>query len=290
MQFFINVAVLASTYVLLAIGYVLVYRSSRVLNLAHGELMMLAAYAAFCLSSVFPRQPAIVVPLTLVAAGVLGILVYWALVRPMAGRPPTAAVLLTVAVGIMLQGLIVLIWSPRVQYPAALLGIVDRPIRLVPGGVISSVGGLGVVTCAVALLALTVFFRRSRLGVQMLAAAENPLLVAQRGVNVHRLIGLAWGLAALNAAIAGVLYSSANRLEGSMALIGMKAFSAAMLGGMGSLAGVLPGAVLVAMAEVAVVQFFSPQLGEAVPFVLLLVVLLVRPWGLYGTPEQIARV
>ena len=123
----------------------------------------------------------------------------------------------------------------------------------------------------------------------MLAAAENPLLVAQRGVNVHRLIGLAWGLAALNAAIAGVLYSSANRLKGSMALIGMKAFSAAMLGGMGSLAGVLPGAVLVAMAEVAVVQFFSPQLGEACAICAAAGRAAVRP-GACTHPEQIARV
>jgi branched-chain amino acid transport system permease protein len=228
--------------------------------------------------------------LALVGAGVLGVLVYWVLVRPMAGRPPTSAVLLTVAVGIMLQGLVVLIWTPRVQYPAALLGIVDKPIRVVPGAVISSLGGLGILTCLGALLALVVFFRRSRLGVQMLAAAENPLLVAQRGVNVHRLISLAWGLAAISAALAGVLYSSANRLEASMALVGLKAFSAAMVGGMGSLAGVLPGAVLVAMAEVAAVQFVNPQLGEAVPFLLLLIVLLVRPWGLYGNPEQIARV
>lgn len=290
MQFWINVVVLASTYALLAVGYVLVYRASRVLNLAQGELMMLAGYLLLALGTALPGAPALAIALTVAVAGALGVLIYRWLVRPMAGRSAFSTVLLTVALGIMLEGLVVLIWTPRVQYPADLLGIVDRPIALPMGGVISSLGALSVLTCLVVLAGLGAFFRYSRIGVHMLAAAENPLLVAQRGIDFHRLIGLAWGLAVASAAIAGILFSVTNRLEGSMAIVGFKAFPAALVGGMGSLGGVLPGALLVAVAEVAAIQFVSPQLGNVAPFLVLLLALLVRPWGLVGTPEQVERV
>ena len=206
-------------------------------------------------------------------------LIYRWLVRPMAGRPAFSTVLLTVALGIVLEGLVVLIWTPRVQYPAGPVGHRRSAYCRAMGGVISSLGALSVLTCLVVLAGLGAFFRYSRIGVHMLAAAENPLLVAQRGIDFHRLIGLAWGLAVASAAIAGILYSVTNRLEGSMAIVGFKAFPAALVGGMGSLGGVLPGALLVAVAEVAAIQFVSPQLGNAAPFLVLLLALLVRPVG-----------
>jgi branched-chain amino acid transport system permease protein len=124
----------------------------------------------------------------------------------------------------------------------------------------------------------------------MLAAAEHPLLLAQRGIDVHALLAITWAIAVSSAALAGILYSLGNHLEGGIAVIGLKAFPAALVGGLGSLSGVLPGALLVALAEVAAIQFVSPQLSNVAPFLVLLGALLVRPWGLFGVPEQIDRV
>ena len=290
MQFAVNVLVLASTYALLALGYVLVYRVSRVLNLAHGELMMLSAYLAFALAAIFDGQPLVVVPVTVGLAALVGALVYRLVIQRMHGRPVLSTILLTVALGIAIEGLVTLVWTPRVQYPAEALGITDRPIPLPLGGVVSSLGLVGIAACGAVLLALAALFRFSRSGTRMLAAAENPLLVAQRGIDVHALLALTWAIAVACAALAGILYSVGNHLEGGIALIGLKAFPAALVGGLGSLSGVLPGALLVALAEVAAIQFVSPQLSNVAPFLVLLVALLVRPWGLFGVPEQVDRV
>jgi branched-chain amino acid transport system permease protein len=290
MQFAINVMVLASTYSLLAIGYVLVYRVSRVLNMAHGELMMLSAYLAFALAAVFPGQPLIVVPMTVGLAALLGAFAYRLIIQRMHGRPVFSSILLTVAMGIAIQGLVSLVWTPRVQYPAEALGIIDQPIPLPLGGVVSTLGLVSIAACGAVLLGLVALFRFSRSGTRMLAAAENPLLVAQRGVDVHALMAMTWAIAVACAAVAGILYSLGNQLEGGIAVIGLKAFPAALVGGLGSVSGVLPGALLVALAEVAAIQFVSPQLSNVAPFLVLLVALLIRPWGLFGTPEQIDRV
>lgn len=158
MQFAVNVLVLASTYTLLAIGYVLVYRVSRVLNLAHGELMMLSAYLAFALAAVFDGQPLVVVPVTVGLAALLGALVYRLVIQRMHGRPVFSTILLTVALGIAIEGLVTLVWTPRVQYPAEALGITDRPIPLPLGGVVSTLGLAGIAACGAGLLALARYF------------------------------------------------------------------------------------------------------------------------------------
>jgi len=290
MQFAVNVVVLTSTYALLALGYVLIYRVSRVLNLAHGSLMLLAGYVAFALAGLLPGQPLLVTPLTVIAAAASGALVYWLLIKPMSGRPVFATVLLTVALGIALDGLMVLLWSPRVLYPATALDITDSPIALPFNAALPTLGLASIAACAIVISLVTVLLRGSRLGARMLAAAENPLLVAQRGIDVHRLFAFTWALALASAALAGTLYTLAHHLEGSVAIVGLKAFPAALVGGLGSPSGIVPGAFLVALAEVSAIQLGSPQLSNVAPFLVLLVALLIRPWGLLGSPEEIERV
>lgn len=290
MQFWINVIVLASTYALLAAGYVLIYRASRVLNLAHGELMMLAAYVAFTFAAVLPKQPLLVIPLTLLTAAAVGAGIYYMFIRPLAGRPLFTAVLVTVALGIVIQGLVVLIWTPRPQYLSVLLGIENRAHQLAPGGAISTLDMAGIAIAMTLFAALAVFFRYTRTGLLMRAAAENPLLLAQRGIDFHRLFAIAWALAIGTAAVAGILYTTTNRLEGAVALIGLQAFPVALVGGLGSLLGAVPAALLVALAQVAAIQYVDPLLSNVAPFILLLIALLFRPWGLFGTPEELERV
>jgi len=290
MQLIANTLVLASTYVLLAIGYVVVYRASRVLNLAHGELMMLGGYAFFTLVSATPGQPIVAVPAALFVSFLVGVGVYFAVMRPMAGHPLFSAVLVTVSLGILLRGLVILGWTADIKYPLAVAGYQNTPRRLPGGAVLSDVDLLSILTAGALLLGLWLFFTKSRLGIQMRATAENPRLAAQRGINIHLVFAVSWGISTFAAGLAGVLYASSVRLDPEVGVIGLKAFPVALVGGLDSLPGVLPAGLAIALLETLAIKYVSPLLSEVVPFLVLLLMLCVRPWGFLGTREEIERV
>jgi branched-chain amino acid transport system permease protein len=282
--------VLAAIYALIACGYVLVYRVSRVLNLAHGELMMLGAYMLMVTAAQFSAYW----PVAIAAAGglslVVGVLVYLFLMRKMTGEMVLAAVLTTVSLGILLRGVIVLVWSAQQQYPAQALGVANTSVALPGGARISFFSMLLVITTALVYGALLLFLRFGRWGIRMRAAGQSPLLAAQRGINLHAVYALAWGLSTLTGALAGILIALDSGLDQTMAVIGLKAFPAALVGGLDSLAGALAGSLIVAAAEVLLIHYVDPLLSEVVPFLVLIAMLVVRPWGLFGTREELDRV
>jgi branched-chain amino acid transport system permease protein len=290
MQLAVNIVVLGAIYALIACGYVLVYRVSRVLNLAHGELMMLGAYLLLMTATQFTGHWVAAIAAAVGLSLMVGALVYLFLMRKMTGEMVLAAVLTTVALGILLRGVIVLIWSAQQQYPAPALGIANVAIALPGGARISLCGALLVVTTAVVYGALFAFLRFGRWGLRMRAAGQNPLLAAQRGIDLHAVYALAWGLSTLTGALAGMLIALDGGLDQTMAIIGLKAFPAALVGGLDSLVGALAGALIVAAAEVLLIHYVDPLLSEAVPFLVLIAMLVVRPWGLFGTREELDRV
>ena len=150
---------------------------------------------------------------------------------------------------------------------------------------------LVMVASAVLLFAgLFLFLRLSPLGIQMRAAGERPLLASQRGINFHAVFALSWALAAFAGGLAGMIYASNVRLEPSLDILGLRAFAVALVGGLDSLAGVIPAALLVATVEVMSVRYGNPLLSDVSPFLCLLAMLLIRPWGLFGTREELERV
>ena len=290
MQLFVNIIVLASIYALIACGYVLIYRVSRVLNLAHGELMMLGAYLLLTVGSTFSGHPFIAIAVAVVLSACVGILVYVFLMRKMTGEMVLAAVLTTIALGILLRGLVVLIWSAQFQYPIKSLGFVNESIALPGGARVSTFAALIVLTAAVVYVSLFVFLRFGRWGVRMRAAGQSPLLAAQRGINLHAVYALAWSLSTLTGSLAGMLMALDSGLDATMIIIGLKAFPAALVGGLDSLAGALVGSLIVASAEVLLIHFVDPLLSDVVPFLVLIAMLFARPWGLLGTREELDRV
>src|SRR5258705_4841667 len=282
--------VVASLYALLAAGYVLVYRASRVLNLAQGDMLTLGGYLLFAVAANVGGGPVAALPAAAGLAAFPGFLIYLVLMRPMAGHPVFAAVLVTVTLGILLRAAIVLVFTDQIRPPAQLLGLDNPPRRLPGGAVVSTFDVLTVLTAAALFAGLFLFLRLSPLGIQMRAAGERALLASQRGIDFHRLFALAWALAALSGALAGILYSSNVRLEPSLDVLGLKAFAVALVGGLDSLAGVIPAAILVALIEVLSVRYGNPLLSDVSPFLCLLAMLLVRPWGLFGTREELERV
>jgi branched-chain amino acid transport system permease protein len=290
LQLVANIIVLAAIYALVSTGYVLIYRVSRVLNLAHGELMMIGAYLLVATSGVFSGNP--LLALVLAAAGglVMGMIVYAVLMRWLTGEAVLAAVLITIALGILLRGLSVLIWTTQQFYPGATFGWHNPPVRIAPGVQISAASLAIVLLTAIVYAGLFIFLQFTRWGVRMRAAGQNPLLAEQRGIRLHGIYAFAWGLSTFTASLAGMLLSLDSGVESTMATIGLKAFPAALVGGLDSLLGAAIGALIVATAEIAAIQYVNPLLSDVVPFLVLLIVLAIRPWGLFGSREQLDRV
>lgn len=290
MQAVASIAVLASLYTLLAVGYVLVYRASRVLNLAQGDLMVVGGYALFAAATQLSAPPATAVALAVGLSFATGVLVYALVMRRMAGHPVFAAVLVTVSIGILLRVAVVLAYTDQIRYPAQALALANRPVRLPGGAAISTLDVWSVGLAALVMVGLFAFLRGSRLGIQMRAAGERPLLAAQRGINFQALFALSWALASLTGGLAGMLYASNVRLDPSIGVVGLKAFAVALVGGLDSVGGVAPAALLIAAVEVLTVRYGNPLLADVSPFICLLAMLLVRPWGIAGTREELERV
>ncbi len=265
MQLLVNIIVLSSIYALIACGYVLIYRVSRVLNLAHGELMMVGSYLLLTTAWMFAGSPVTAIASAVVLSLTVGVLVYLFLMRKMTGEMVLAAVLTTVALGILLRGLMVLIWSAQTQYPAQALGF-ENPALAVPGGArISLFAAILIGVTILTYAALFTFLRFGAWGVRMRAAGQNPLLAAQRGINLHAVYALAWGLSTLTGALAGMLISLDSGLTGTMVIIGLKAFPAALVGGLDSLLGAIVGALIIGTCEVLAIQYIDPLLVRRDP-------------------------
>jgi len=285
-----NIVVLASIYALISCGYVLIYRVSRVLSLAHGELMLLGAYGLYATASLFSGSPALAIAMSALLAAVIGVLVYALLMRRMTGESVLAAVLVTIALGILVRGVTVLVWSTQERHPLNILGWSNPSLAIGDNARISGVGLAFVAITAVVYAALYFFLRYTHWGIRMRAAGQNPLLAAQRGINLHGVYALAWALATFTGGVAGMLIACDNALDQTMVTIGLKAFPAALVGGLDSLLGALAGSLIIAAAEVLLIHYVDPLLSEVVPFAVLIAMLMVRPWGLFGSREELDRV
>lgn len=289
MQLAVNILVLASIYALICCGYVLIYRVSRVLSLAHGELMMLGAYGLYATASLFGGHPLLAIGAAAVLAFAVGTAVYVALMWRMTGESVLAAVLATIALGILLRGAMILAFGTQTQYPLRDLGWSNASLPIF-GARISAVGLALVLTTALVYAGLFAFLRFTRWGIRLRAAGQHPLLAAQRGIGLHGIYALAWGLATFTGGMAGMLIACDAGLEGTLVIIGLKAFPAALVGGLDSLLGALVGSLVVATAEVLLIHNVDPLLSDVVPFAVLLAMLALRPWGLFGTREELDRV
>jgi len=269
---------------------VLIYRSSRVLNLAHGEFMALGGYFIFTVSLGIFSSPVPSFVLACIFSIALGFLVYLFLMRFMAGESIFAAVLVTVALGILLRGVMTLIWTSQLLHPLQYLQVQNASHEILKGAVISTFGIVKVVAAVCLYLGLFFCLKFTKWGLRMRAVGEKPLLASQRGIGLHRFYALSWGIGAFSGGLAGMIQACDSGLDPGMFVIGLKAFPVVLVGGLDSLIGVIPGAFVVALAEILTIMYISPQASETAPFFVLLLMLLFRPWGLFGTKEELERV
>ena len=267
-------------YGLIALGFVLVYKATEMLNFAQGELMMLGAFVAFTLVNLVGLPFIAGFALTLVVMLAFGMALERGVLRPMIGEPPFAVLMLTIGLGFVLRAVASAVWGnePRtldVPFAGDVLAI---------GGLVAGYDNLVVIAgTALLCIVLWLFFRFSRIGIAMQAASQNQLAAYYCGVPVKRITSLVWGISAAISATAGVLVAPIALIDPAMGLVGIKAFAAAIVGGFGSLPGAIVGGLVIGVAEQFVGLYLPPGLGEVSAFVILLAMLFVRPQGIFAS-------
>jgi branched-chain amino acid transport system permease protein len=278
---------LGSLYALLGAGIVVVYRTSRVLNFAQGELAIVGGYGITTALAVAGGSVVLGLGLTLVVAAIVGAAIYFVLMRPILGEAPYVGVLVTIGLAIFLRSLMVFIWEGRVE-------IVDLgetgSWNLISDVEVPRSNARTFIGCTATFIIIYLIYQRSRLGVQMRAVAENVTLAAQRGINVDVAICTAWAVAVVAAAVGGALYGSQALLSVPAAVVGVKAITAALIGGLDSLKGAYIGGLVVAGIEFLTTTEVNARYADIAPILILLLVLTLRPWGLFGTAEEVERV
>ncbi|TCD16673.1 branched-chain amino acid ABC transporter permease [Oricola cellulosilytica] len=266
-------------YGLIALGFVLIYKATEAINFAQGDMMMLGAFITLGLTNTgYMDLPFwIAVPLAIALMGVFGYLLDLIVIRRMFGEAQIAVVILTIALGFVMRfaaGTIFGHEPQSLETPYA-----GQDLRF--GGVVLGVDEAVVVIATVALtVVLFLFFNRTKLGVAMQASSQNQLAAYYMGIPVRRVQSLIWGLAGVTATIAGVLYASKGSIDPSAGLLGIKAFAAAVIGGMGSLPGALLGGIIVGVIEPFASRYVAAGYSQIAPYLLLFLVLVFRPHGI----------
>ena len=280
---------LGSIYAIIALGYTMVYGIAKMLNFAHGDIIMVGGYVSFCAMSYLglPALPSAL--LAMLACTVLGIIIERLAYKPLRSAPSLAVLITAIGVSYFLQNSALLIWkaAPK-SYPAVVSGSAEFF-----GGELKVpyISLLTIVICLVIMLGLTTFVSKSKMGKAMRACSEDKGAAQLMGINVNSTISVTFAIGSALAAIAGVLLCSFNSqlmpTTGSMP--GIKAFTAAVFGGIGSIPGAFLGGLLLGIIEAMAKAYISMQLANSIVFAVLIVVLLVKPSGLLGkyVPEKV---
>ncbi len=288
LSYLINGISLGSVYAIIALGYTMVYGIAKMLNFAHGDVIMVGGYAALTMMLSYSANPFVAVLVAIVVCTVLGITIEAIAYRPLRGAASPLAVLITaIGVSYFLQNIVLLIFGSN---PKNFQSVVPIPDLKLADGALMITGEtiVTIISCIVIMIALTTFINKTKAGQAMLAVSEDKGAAQLMGINVNGTIALTFAIGSGLAAVAGVLlcssYPSLSPYTGSMP--GIKAFVAAVFGGIGSIPGAMIGGILLGIIEILGKAYISSQLADAIVFAVLIVVLLVKPTGLLGKQIQ----
>ncbi len=275
---------LGSIYAIIALGYTMVYGIAKMLNFAHGDVIMVGAYIAFCGAQYWGLPPVLCVLCAMAVCTVLGVTIERLAYRPLRQATSLAVLITAIGMSYLLQNLALQIWGANPKsFPTDL--ITFPGLSLFSGQLkISGVTLITVLANIVIMLALTFFTGKTKMGKAMRCVSEDRGAAELMGINVNRTISMTFAIGSALAAIAGVLlctaYPTLQPTTGSMP--GIKAFTAAVFGGIGSIPGAMVGGLLLGIIEILSRAYISTELADAIVFEVLIVVLLVRPTGLLG--------
>ena len=282
----INGLSLGSIYAIIALGYTMVYGIAKMLNFAHGDVIMVGAYVAFCGLQYWGLSPVLAILVAMVACTILGITIEGLAYRPLRQAASLAVLITAIGVSYLLQNIALMIWGANPKsFPTTFIN--GSSIRLGQLN-ISTAAIITILANVVIMVGLTLFTSRTKLGKAMRCVSEDRGAAELMGINVNRTISLTFAIGSALAAIAGILLCSSYPIlqptTGSMP--GIKAFTAAVFGGIGSIPGAMLGGILLGVIEIFGKAYISTELGDAIVFAVLIIVLLVKPAGLLGKPMR----
>ena len=282
----INGLSLGSIYAIIALGYTMVYGIARMLNFAHGDVIMVGAYIAFCGLQYWGIPPVLAILLAMLFCTCLGITIEGLAYRPLRQATSLAVLITAIGMSYLLQNIALMIWGANPKsFPTTFIN--GSSIRLGQLN-ISTAAIITILANVVIMVGLTLFTSRTKLGKAMRCVSEDRGAAELMGINVNRTISLTFAIGSALAAIAGILLCSSYPIlqptTGSMP--GIKAFTAAVFGGIGSIPGAMLGGILLGVIEIFGKAYISTELGDAIVFAVLIIVLLVKPAGLLGKPMR----
>ncbi|NTU83593.1 MAG: branched-chain amino acid ABC transporter permease [Chloroflexales bacterium] len=269
-------------FALVALGFVLIYKSSDVINFAQGELLMIGAYLTYMTVQQIGMWWPIGVVVAVALAAAVGILIQQLVLRPLIGEPAISVIMVTIGLSSLLRAIVGAIWGVT---PLPAPQFLPRDTVTILG---ASVGFDKLLAIALALILfglLTVFFRRSSEGIAMRAVADDQQAALSMGISVKRVWAVAWAIAAVTAAAGGILLMSIfGGVSGTIGRVGLIVFPVVILGGLDSIPGAIIGGLIIGLLQAFAGGYLPPELGlgEVAPFIILILILLVRPYGLFG--------
>ncbi len=274
---------LGSVYAIIALGYTMVYGIAKMLNFAHGDVIMIGAYVSFCAVHYWNLPPVAAVCVAMLACTALGIVIERLAYKPLRQATSLAVLITAIGMSYLLQNSALLIWGSNTKsFP----NMINLPSLSLMGGelIIKGESVVTIACCVVIMIALTLFTSRTKMGKAMRVVSEDKGAAELMGINVNQTISVTFAIGSALAAVAGVLlctaYPALTPTTGSMP--GIKAFTAAVFGGIGSIPGAMVGGILLGVIEILGKAYISMELGDAFVFAVLIIVLLVKPTGLMG--------
>ena len=288
MQFLMSGLSMGSIYALVALGFVLIYKSTSILNLAQGEFLMVGAY--FCLSLTLDFGLGFVSSflITMVFSVILGLAVERLVLRPLIGEPIISIIMVTLGLTYIMRGLVIMIWGNDIRQfnifpdqPIDFWGIKLTQLYLYSMGISFAL-----------LIFFAIFFKYARTGVFMRAVADHQTAAQSMGISVKKVFAMSWCIAAVVSSIGGILVGNIAGVGVYLSYIGLKVLPAVILGGLDSILGAIIGGLIVGVLEFLSAGYldpYIPAINEVFPFIVLVLVLMIKPYGLFGT-EEIERV
>ena len=278
---------LGSIYAIIALGYTMVYGIAKMLNFAHGDVIMVGAYICFFATMRFGMPPLAGVLLSMVVCTMLGIIIERLAYKPLRQAPALAVLITAIGMSYFLQNSAQLLWTSSPKVFQSVVGTINGQtgLKLFDGALsVSYVTIVTIIVCVIIMLALVTFVNKTKTGKAMRAVSEDKGAAQLMGINVNTTISLTFAIGSALAAVAGVLLCSAypTLVPTTGAMPGIKAFTAAVFGGIGSIPGALIGGILLGIIEIFAKAYIKTQLSDAIVFAVLIVVLLVKPTGLLG--------
>ena len=269
-------------YALAALAFVMVYKGTRVVNLAIGEMLMIGAYLFFAFAVTFELRLWLAMPAAVLSAGLLGAGIERTMIRPLLGEPPISVFMVTIGLSSVLVGLVELIWTADQR---RLPDILPTTPVMVGDAFLAPKVFYGSLIAVVLIAAVLLVFRFWRGGIALRATASDQAAAYSMGINVPRVFSLAWVVSAMIAALSGIIVGSIGGISSSMGVFGLSVLVVVIVGGLDSVLGALVGGLLIGLIEALAGSYLGGEYKLLATFIVLVIVLMIRPYGLFGTHE-----